>query len=209
MIYDGLSDHSFLYDEIAEWYVRTFYSDHSDLDWLELFAEECAPGSWVADIGCGPGQYARFFRARGMRCLSIDISLKMLSLGLRLDPLLIPVCASIHQSVVRDNSLGGILAAYTLEHVHAEDTDLVAQTLRRQVKPGGFLALMFKCGDGYYEFRSSLAPGTRGFVQLWEPDVLARVFERNGWCGVFADRKPPASAEEFNHERGFLLLRKC
>jgi ubiquinone/menaquinone biosynthesis C-methylase UbiE len=200
--------HKELYDGIAEWYVRTFYTDFSDQEWLEFFLRVIPPEGVVADIGCGPGQFARFFRQQGHRTISMDLSARMLLTGRRIDPALVPVVGDITQIPLKDESVGGILAAYTMEHVVKADAPEVFAAIARTVVRGGAVGLMVKCGNGFYEFHSSLVPGSRGYVQLWDLNELEQQLDRVGFDPVFTDRKAPVSPEEFDHERGYVLARK-
>ena len=208
MTSSGVNPHRHLYDGIAEWYVRTFYSDWSDVDWLGLMLKILPKGSIVADIGCGPGQYARLFREHGHSVVSVDISERMLSVGRRFDPELVPVVGDISSIPLESNSLGGILAAYTLEHVQRDDTPEALESMTRALAPGGAIGVMVKCGVGSYGFQSTLVPGAKGYVQLWDLDDLSQELEAVGCQTVFSDQKAPISSEEFNHQRGFILARK-
>jgi len=198
-----------LYDGIADWYVRTFYTDLSDEDWLGLFEEIVPGGSVIVDVGCGPGQYARRFRENGRAVVSVDLAERMLAVGRRFDPQLIPVVADIGEMPFKVGTIGGVLAAYTLEHVRRDETPAVFRGIADALSPGGALGLMVKCGQGAYEFHSSLVPGARGYVQLWDLDELSEELGHFGFEAVFMDKKAPVSPEEFNHERGFLLARRC
>ena len=200
--------HRALYSGIAEWYVRTFYSDFSDIDWLKLFAQVLPDHAVIADIGCGPGQFAQFFRRLGHPALSMDLAERMLEQGKLLDRELVPVVADISHIPLRNSAIGGILAAYTLEHIRRAEIDAVLWELARVIQPGGALALMVKCGTGFYEFRSSLVEGARGYVQLWELGELSKLVSTAGFETIFIDQKAPTSPEEFDHERGFLLARR-
>jgi len=193
---------------IAEWYVSTFYSDMSDSDWLTRFARTMPRGSLIADVGCGPGQFARFFRRMGFRVVSIDLSEKMLEVGKQLDSDLVPVAGDIRFLPLKSASIDGLLAAYTLEHVYRVEVDIVLAGIRRVLTSAGSVGFMVKCGEGSYEFGSALAPGESGFVQLWDLDDFSKKLELAGFETLFVDTKAPVSPHEFNHERGFVLARR-
>src|SRR5712691_8523951 len=154
MTCSGENPHRRLYDGIADWYVRTFYTDLSDEDWLGLFEEIVPGGSVIVDVGCGPGQYARRFRENGRAVVSVDLAERMLAVGRRFDPQLIPVVADIGEMPFKVGTIGGVLAAYTLEHVRRDETPAVFRGIADALSPGGALGLMVKCGQGAYEFHS-------------------------------------------------------
>jgi SAM-dependent methyltransferase len=200
--------HRQLYDGIAEWYVRTFYGDMSDGDWLKLMIRTLPSLGVVADVGSGPAQYARIFRDQGYRVVSIDIAERMLAVGGQIDPDINPVAGDICAIPLVAESLVGLIAAYTLEHVSREHAAEAFRGMSRVLAVGGVVALMVKCGQGSYEFHSTLVPGARGYVQLWELDELSRELAKVGCTTLFKDMKAPVSPEEFDHQRGFILARK-
>ena len=78
------------YDDVAEPYADAYFGELArkpfDCAALERFAASLPAGSPVADIGCGPGQVARFLRERGLDALGIDLSPRMVALARRLQP---------------------------------------------------------------------------------------------------------------------------
>jgi SAM-dependent methyltransferase len=53
-------------------YIRTFYDDLSDIDWLRALSAAVPHRTLIADIGCGPGQFARNFSRAWFPVVSID-----------------------------------------------------------------------------------------------------------------------------------------
>ena len=198
--------HRGLYQAIASWYADVFYDDLSDADWISEFVRATPPGT-IVDLGSGPGQYARLLRSDDSRVVSLDIAYEMLRLGIELDSELLPVVADAHQLPLAKSSISGVLAAYTLEHVSADDLCDVLASLINAMTPGATLGLMVKCGAGAYGFHSTLAPGQRGFVQLWDLTDLAKILVFLGFEIVAQRTKAPISPHEFQHERGFILAR--
>jgi SAM-dependent methyltransferase len=198
--------HASLYSKIADWYVRTYYDDLSDLDWLQSFMNEAPACSVIADVGCGPGQYAHLFRDKGFSVISIDLAEGMLRHGVKLDPRLVPVVADIRRLPLRNGCIGGLFAGYTLEHIHASEIDAVLADVHRVLSTGGTVGLSIKCGTGTYEFQSQ--HGDKGFVQLWLLDDLSEHLHAAGFDVMGTHTKATASPEEFNHDRGFVLAKK-
>src|SRR6266516_4847742 len=78
------------YDRVAEKYAAEFEHeldrkpfDGKMLDWLIEKTE--GPGS-ICDLGCGPGQVARYLQSRGASACGIDLSPDMLKCAHRLNP---------------------------------------------------------------------------------------------------------------------------
>src|SRR5882724_8784950 len=76
------------YDRVAEDYAREFSDellhkpfDRKMLDWL---AEKVGGLGMICDLGCGPGQVARYLHDRGARVCGIDLSPEMVRQAQRL-----------------------------------------------------------------------------------------------------------------------------
>ncbi len=56
-----------LYDDIADWYVDSFWDDETDSDWIALCLSALEGRRTVADIGSGPGTMHVFSRMLVMK----------------------------------------------------------------------------------------------------------------------------------------------
>jgi 2-polyprenyl-3-methyl-5-hydroxy-6-metoxy-1,4-benzoquinol methylase len=68
------------YDTVAAAYAERFYHEleHKPFDrsWVDRFADLTRDKGWVCDLGCGPGQIARYLAERGARVCGADLSLE-------------------------------------------------------------------------------------------------------------------------------------
>src|SRR6201998_3552553 len=78
------------YDRIAEEYARELFGElqHKPLDRqrLDRFAARVAERGQICDMGCGPGQVARYLRDAGAAVFGLDLSPKMLEQARQLSP---------------------------------------------------------------------------------------------------------------------------
>ena len=78
------------YDRVAEQYAeRLFHElDYKPFDrhLLALFAEMVKGRGQVCDIGCGPGQIARYLHDQGADAMGVDLSPKMIEQARQLNP---------------------------------------------------------------------------------------------------------------------------
>ena len=88
----GRMDLQVSYDRVAEEYARRYFHelDHKPFDREQLarFAERVRDVGPVCDLGCGPGQIARFLHGLGVDAFGIDLSPGMVALAARLNPAL-------------------------------------------------------------------------------------------------------------------------
>src|SRR5271167_3917579 len=78
------------YDRLADEYARRLFGElqHKPLDreLLDRFAAKVAGRGEVCDMGCGPGQVARYLRDAGAVVFGLDLSPGMLEQARRLNP---------------------------------------------------------------------------------------------------------------------------
>ena len=78
------------YDRLATDYARKIYSEleHKPFDrnQLDRFASLVSEQDLVVDLGCGPGQIARYLADRRVRAFGLDLSHGMLLEAQRLNP---------------------------------------------------------------------------------------------------------------------------
>src|SRR5436190_13159098 len=107
------------YDRVAKEYVKRIYDelrhkrfDRKMLDWLIEKAPDRGP---ICDMGCGPGQVARYLHERGTKTCGVDLSPEMVSQASLLNPG-IPFQQGNMLSLtdIPDAAYSGIAAVHTL-----------------------------------------------------------------------------------------------
>jgi SAM-dependent methyltransferase len=140
------------YDRVAKDYAEQFrYEldrkpfDRKMLDWL---SEKVGESGVICDMGCGPGQIARYLHDRGAKVCGVDLSRAMVERALELNPA-IPFRQGdmLALTEVADDSYGGIAAFYSIVHVPRPSVVQAFTELRRVLCPGGTLLLAFHIGQ--------------------------------------------------------------
>jgi len=138
------------YDTVAYEYAERFKNEMDDKpfdrDCLDRLAREVEDLGPICDLGCGPGQIARYLQRRGVETLGVDLSAKMVDEARRLNPEI-----QFHQGNIlslpdADNSWGGIAAFYCIIHIPREQIVNALKEMKRVLKPGGALLLTFHIG---------------------------------------------------------------
>jgi SAM-dependent methyltransferase len=139
------------YDQVAVEYADRFKDEMDDKpfdrDCLDRLAGEVGDLGPICDLGCGPGQIARYLHRQGIPTLGVDLSPRMVSEAQRLNPEI-----PFHQGDVlslpdEDNSWGGIAAFYCIIHIPRERIVQALLEMKRVLKPGGVLLITFHIGD--------------------------------------------------------------
>ena len=112
------------YDQVAAEYAEKFKDEMDDKpfdrDCLDRLAREVGTLGPICDMGCGPGQIARYLHRQGVETLGVDLSPRMVAEAQRLNPEI-----HFHQGDMlalpdADNSWGGIAAFYCIIHIPRE-----------------------------------------------------------------------------------------
>lgn len=139
------------YDQVAAEYAEKFKDEMDfkpfDGDCLDRLAREVGSLGPICDMGCGPGQIARYLHRQGVDTLGVDLSPRMVEEAQRLNPDI-----HFHQGDMlnlpdADNSWGGIAAFYCIIHIPREQIVDALREMRRVLKPGGMLLVTFHIGE--------------------------------------------------------------
>jgi len=118
-----------------------------DRDCLDRLAHEVGNLGPICDMGCGPGQIARYLHRQGVNTLGVDLSPRMVAEAQRLNPEI-----HFHQGDLltlpdANNSWGGIAAFYCIIHISRGQIVDALREMKRVLKPGGVLLVTFHIGD--------------------------------------------------------------
>jgi SAM-dependent methyltransferase len=140
------------YDSIADEYAREFRDelqhkpfDRKMLDWLIEKVDGLGP---ICDMGCGPGQIARYLASCGASSCGIDLSPEMVKRAELLNPA-IPFQQGdmLQLSEIESGAFGGIAAFYSILHVPRPELGSALRELCRILRPNGVLLVTFHIGD--------------------------------------------------------------
>lgn len=140
------------YDDAARAYADHLFGElaHKPFDraMLDRIAEHVGDAGTICDMGCGPGQIARYLKDRGAQTVGIDLSAGMIDNARRLNPDIEFVRGDMRAlDAVADFAFTGIVAAYAIVNIARDELPLVLREFRRILRPDGALLLSFHVGD--------------------------------------------------------------
>jgi SAM-dependent methyltransferase len=139
------------YNGVAAEYAKKFKDEMDnkpfDRDCLDRLARQVGNLGPICDMGCGPGQIARYLHRQGVDTLGVDLSPRMVAEAKCLNPEI-----PFHQGNMlslpdSDNSWGGITAFYSIIHIPHDRVVKALREMKRVLKPGGILLLTFHIGQ--------------------------------------------------------------
>jgi SAM-dependent methyltransferase len=140
------------YDAIAEQYAEHYFDELDgkpfDRDVLARFAAAVKDRGRVCDLGCGPGQIARYLAARGVDAFGIDASASMVATARRLNPTLQFRQGDFFHLPLADNELAGVAAFYCLIHCARGVLGRAIVEIHRVLMSGGRFLMAVHAGEG-------------------------------------------------------------
>src|ERR1044071_3724656 len=122
------------YDRVAEEFAEEFCGELErkpfDRELLDGFAAELSGEGRVCEIGCGPGQIARYLRDRGVKMCGVDLSQEMVKHAGRLNPDIPFERGDMLSLDLPDASLIGIVCFYAVIHLKRADVTRALKGMR-------------------------------------------------------------------------------
>jgi ubiquinone/menaquinone biosynthesis C-methylase UbiE len=201
------------YDRLAHEYTRRIFDElqHKPLDreLLNRFAAETAGRGQVCDMGCGPGQVARYLRDIGANVFGLDLSTGMLEQARQLSPDIAFHEGNMLALDIPDQTLAGIAAFYAIVNISKESLPVVFQEMARVLQPGGLLLLAFHIGDeALHEEELWGQPISMEFFLLPPLEIRCQLEAAGLTVEEIIERNPYAPEVEYQSRRAYVFARK-
>ncbi len=201
------------YDRLADEYARRIFDElqHKPLDreLLDRFASAVAGRGEVCDMGCGPGQIARYLRDAGANVFGLDLSPGMVEQARRLNPDINFREGNMMALDLADGSLAGIAAFYAIVNIPPASLPMVFREMARVLQPGGLLLLAFHTGNETLHEEELWERKVSMDFFLLQPSSIRRGLEDAGLVvDEVIERGPYAPEVEYQSHRAYIFARK-
>jgi SAM-dependent methyltransferase len=201
------------YNRLAEEYARRLFHELDqkplDRELLNRFATSTAGRGQVCDMGCGPGQIARYLRDRGCTAFGLDLSPRMVETAGRLNPDIPFREGNMLALDVPDNSLAGIAAFYAIVNIAKSSLPAVFREMLRVLQPGGLLLLAFHIGDEVLTEEELWGYKISMQFHLFLTQEIQACLARAGFrIEDIVEREPYAPDVEYQSRRAYIFARK-
>jgi SAM-dependent methyltransferase len=201
------------YDCVAEEYVRHIYDElrHKPLDrqLLDKFADDVRGTGLACDLGCGPGQVARYLYECGVAVCGVDLSRGMVERARQLNPGIEFQQGDIKALDVRDQAWSGIAAFYAIVNLPPSDVAQAAREMWRVLRPGGLLLLSFHVGDEVLHEENLWSCAVCLDFYFFRPGDVASYLQAAGFViEEIVERDPYTPEVEYQSRRAYIFARK-
>jgi SAM-dependent methyltransferase len=176
---DLIQSYNLIAGAYSERYGRELDYKPFDRDLLSRFARS-VPAPEVCDLGCGSGHIGAHLQSLGLKVIGIDLSPGMVGVARRNYPEVRYEVGDMLDLDLKDGSLGGIVALYSIIHLRREDLSQAFHGMARVLKPEGLLLVAFHRGQGELHEDEELGFPVSFDCTLFEPDEVGRAMEEAG-----------------------------
>lgn len=199
------------YDRVAGEYAARIYGElaHKPLDraWLDKFATQVRPLGLACDMGCGPGQVARYLRDQGLNVIGVDLSPGMVKQAQQLNPDIVFSQGSMLALDFVDASWGGIVAFYSIIHIPRQDVIQALREMRRVLCPQGRLLLAFHLGQTLVHTEELFGEKVSIDFVFFQRIEMEGYLQAAGFAIEEAIERDPYPDVEYQGRRAYILAR--
>ncbi len=201
------------YDRVANEYARHLYDElrHKPLDrqLLDRFIKGIRGQGLVCDLGCGPGQVARYLHERGVPACGVDLSAGMLTQARELNPGSEFSQGDMRSLDVLDDSWAGIAAFYAIVNLEPADVARALREMWRALRPQGLLLLSFHIGKEVEHVENLWGRAVCLDFYFFRTEDVAKYLLAAGFeIEEIIEREPYAPEVEYQSRRAYIFARK-
>jgi SAM-dependent methyltransferase len=199
------------YDRVAREYATRMFDElqHKQLDreLLDRFSESVRDAGPACDIGCGPGQVARYLHERGVQVCGVDLSPAMVQVARALNPAIEFQQGDMLALDIPSGAWAGITAFYSIIHVPRGDVGRALTELNRVLRPGGLLLLSFHIGRDVIHLDDWWDTEVCVDFFFYEPSEMASFLEAAGFEIEEIIEREPYPEVEHQSRRAYIFAR--
>lgn len=201
------------YDDVAATYAQQFRDelDHKPFDrkMLDWLIEKTAGRGTLCDMGCGPGQIARYLCDRGAAVCGIDLSEEMVRQAAAANPqITFSQGDMLRLDNIADNSYAGIAAFYSIIHMPRPAVASALAELKRVIKPEGALLLTHHIGSDVVHRDEFLGKHVSLDFVFFETDEMKDYLTTAGFYLDEVIERDPYPDVEYPSRRAYIFARK-
>ncbi|MGA9773469.1 MAG: class I SAM-dependent methyltransferase [Blastocatellia bacterium] len=198
------------YNRVAKEYVERIFNELEgkplDRQLLDRFATSVTGP--VCDLGCGPGQIAKYLRERGVDVCGIDLSSEMVEQARLLNPGIEFAQGNMLSLDLADESLGGITAFYSIIHIPRAEVVQALGEMKRVLRPDGLLLLSFHIGDEILHVEDFWGERVSLDFIFFRPAEMEGYLKSAGFRVEETIERPPYKDVEHQSHRAYIFAGK-
>jgi len=195
-----------IYNKIAEKYDKEFPDKNEH---IIMFLNLLPKGSKILDVGCGVGGDVKFAASKGFKVVGIDASRNMVKIAKKNCPnAKLGVC-DIKKIKFKPNSFDGIIAAFSLIHIHKKDVLKVIKKFHKILKNCGFIYIALQAGKSQEVYiNEPLKPDEKLFFNIFSHREIEKILRDCDFSIINKFERKPKCKSEMNFNKLFIIAKK-
>jgi SAM-dependent methyltransferase len=201
-----------MYDTVAVEWAAVFADEHKDKpmdrEILRRFAREIGAQTPVWELGCGPGNTARFLHDLGVRISGLDLSDGHIEQARRLHPGIAFRQGNMLALDFQSASVAGILAFYAIVHFSEQQAAAAFREIFRVLRPGGLLLFTYHVGDETIHRDEFLGRKVDIDFMYFTNDCISSLLTQAGFSDQEFIEREPYPDVEYQSRRAYVFAHK-
>lgn len=202
-----------LYDTVAAEYAEQFSNEHEkkpmDEQALRRFAKAVGAEAPVWDLGCGPGQTARYLHDLGVSISGLDLSEKILEQARAHHPMIPFKVGNVLKLGFEDASIAGIVSFYAIVHLSKKQVKTALSEFHRVLKPGAPLLLTYHIGEESLHVDEFLGKKVDIDFMFFTTGFIKSSIEEMNFSNIEIIEREPYPGVEYESRRAYAFAQKA
>jgi ubiquinone/menaquinone biosynthesis C-methylase UbiE len=201
------------YDAVAKEYAEKFIDEIDekpfDKKMLELLLEKTNGMGIICDLGCGPGNVAKFLHNVGAEVCGIDLSQKQIEEAQKLNKGIQFYQANmLDLSTISDNHFGGVAAFYSIIHIPKNVVLKALREIHRILKQNGTLLITFHTGEEVRHFDEWWGKKVNLDFIFYQTEEMKKYLSEAGFKTDYVIEREPVKEVEVETRRSYIFAVK-
>ncbi len=201
-----------LYDALAREYAEAFTGEHEkkpkDREMLLRFSQIIGDRKPVWDLGCGPGQTAKYLKDLGVEISGLDLSEKLLEQARTIYPEIRFVKGNILNLGFENDTVAGAVSFYLIVHFTEDQVGTAFSEVFRVLQPGGIFLLTCHVGEGTVHLDEFLGRKIDIDFMFFTADFISRCLKDAGFENIEITEREPYPGIEYGSRRAYVFAKK-
>lgn len=201
-----------VYDTVAWEYSEAFSGEHEkkpkDREILHRFVHEIGKRRPVWDLGCGPGQTARYLKDLGIEISGLDLSERLLEQARKAHPDIDFRKGNILDLEFENDSIAAAISFYAIVHFTHQQVGAAFCEVLRVLQPGGLFLFTYHIGDETMRIEEFLGRKIDIDFMFFTTDFILKCLEETGFVNIEITERAPYPEVEYQSRRAYVFAKK-
>jgi len=200
------------YNTVAKEYAAAFTDEHDkkpkDREILLRFSQEIGNRKPVWDLGCGPGQTAKYLKNLGVDISGLDLSENIIEHAKTIHPDIHFQKGNILKLEFENNSISAVAAFYAIVHFTEKQVGTAFHEIFRVLRPDGLFLFTYHIGRNTIHLDEFLGKRVDIGFMFFTTEFISNCLKKNGFEIIEIIEREPYPGVEYESRRAYVFAKK-